>query len=99
MAKPQPNFEPEASKLREMIRRRARIAFRAHALVEMKKDGIARPDVEAMLGRCKVTLIEDRKGEETWRAEGADFDGRRIVAIVVCKEEEPEVKVITSWAG
>ena len=99
MAKPQPNFEPQASTLREMVRKGARIAFRAHALAEMEKDGIVRLDVEAILGRCKVTLIEDRRGEETWRAEGVDCDGRRIVAVVVWKSEEFEIKVITSWAG
>lgn len=99
MAKPQSNFEPQASRLRGMVSTGARIAFRAHALAEMEKDGIARLDVEVMLGRCKVTLIEDRRGEETWRAEGVDFDGHRIVAVVVCKTEEFEIKVITSWAG
>ncbi len=99
MAAAQPNFEAEASALRKLARAiGTRFAFRKHALAEYAKDKVSRIDVEVMLGRCRITLIEDRKGEETWRAEGADCDGRTIVAVVVCKAEESEIKIITGWA-
>jgi hypothetical protein len=53
-----------------------------------------------MLKRCSVSNVEDTDGEQTWRAEGTDIDGRRIVAIVVAYEDEeyPAIKIITTWA-
>ena len=63
----------------------------------MTKDAIFRLDVENMLRRCQVTFVEDVKGEETWRAEGTDSDGRRIAAVVVAYEEEITIKIVTSW--
>ena len=67
---------------------------------ERKNDGIAKLDVHNMLKRCSVTNVEDTDGEEGWRAEGTDIDGRRIIAIVVAYEDEefPEIKIITTWA-
>jgi hypothetical protein len=54
-----------------------------------------------MLGRCTISLIETNRenGEEEWRAEGTDSDGRKIVAVVVVYEDVAEVKVITAWAN
>jgi hypothetical protein len=64
-----------------------------------KKDRIAKIDVQNMLKRCRVSNVEDTGGEEGWRAEGTDIDGRRIVAIVVPYEDDPpEIKVVTTWA-
>jgi hypothetical protein len=36
----------------------------------------------------------------TWRAEGSDIDGRSIAAIVVAYEDDnnPEIKILTTWA-
>lgn len=91
-------FEHEAGRLRKLAGAEPAFYFTKHALEEMAKDGIVRFDVETMLGRCQVTLVEDKRGEETWRAEGADFDSRIIAAVVVAYEGEHEIKIITAWA-
>lgn len=69
-----------------------------HAIAEMQNDGLARIDIENMLRRCRVTYVEDKKGDETWRAEGTDCDGRPIVAIVVAYTNIIKIKIITAWA-
>lgn len=52
-----------------------------------------------MLKRCSVTLVEtDGRGEETWRAEGTDIDGRSIVAVVVAYQTVLKIKIVTCWA-
>lgn len=66
---------------------------------ELPADGIAKIDVENMLRRCIVSLIEDSGGEETWRAQGPDLDGRMLTAVVVAYEDDNSIKVITGWAG
>jgi hypothetical protein len=93
-------FEPEAGRLRR-IARRGTVFFTDHAEVERKKDGIEKIDVVNMLGRCTISLIETNRenGEEEWRAEGSDSDGRKITAVVVAYEDFAEVKVITTWAN
>lgn len=91
-------FEHEAGRLRNLAGAEPAYWFTKHAREEMAKDDIARIDVETMLGRCRVTLVEESQGEETWRAEGPDFDGRQIAAVVVAYEGRHEVKVITAWA-
>lgn len=91
-------FEHEAGRLRKLVNGEPSIFFTKHAREEMEKDGIVRFDVETMLGRCRVTLVEEKKGEETWRAEGTDFDGRDIAAVVVAYEGDHQIKVITAWA-
>jgi hypothetical protein len=77
-------FEHEAGRLRR-IARRGTVFFTDHAEIERKKDGIEKLDVVNMLGRCAVSLVETNKdnGEEEWRAEGSDNDGRKITAVVV----------------
>lgn len=54
-----------------------------------------------MLCRCLVTLVENNRdnGEEEWRAEGTDSDGRKITAVVVVYENAGEIKVVTTWAN
>ncbi len=95
-----PDFANEASRLRILARNRAvQLRFTKHGLEELQKDNISRIDVQNMLRRCRVTLVEDRKGEETWRAEGADNDGRPIAVVVVAYEEELTIKIITGWAS
>lgn len=74
-------------------------AYRKHALIEMAKDDIYRIDVENVLRHCSVSLVEDVGGEETWRAEGKDTEGRRITAVVVAYETLIKIKVITAWAS
>jgi hypothetical protein len=94
-------YENEASRLRKLARNpNVRVGWRSHADDERKKDGIAKLDVQNMLKRCSVTNVEDTDGEEIWRAEGTDIDGRRITAILVAYEDEenPEIKIITVWA-
>lgn len=91
-------FEHEAGRLRRLAAAEPQIFFTKHAREEMEKDDIVRIDVQAMLERCQVTLVEENKGETTWRAEGPDFDGRYIAAVVVAYEGEHEIKVITAWA-
>jgi hypothetical protein len=93
-------FEHEAGRLRR-IARRGTVFFTDHAEIERKKDGIEKLDVVNMLGRCSVSLVETNKenGEEEWRAEGTDNDGRRITAVVVAYEGYAEVKVVTTWAN
>ncbi|WOH52305.1 hypothetical protein [Bradyrhizobium sp. sBnM-33] len=93
-------FENEAGRLRR-IARRGTIFFTNHAEIERKKDGIEKLDVVNMLGRCTVSLVEVNKenGEEEWRAEGTDNDGRKITAVVVAYEDVAEVKIVTTWAN
>jgi hypothetical protein len=93
-------FEHEASRLRR-IARRGTVFFTDHAEVERKKDGIEKIEVINMLGRCTISLVETNKdnGEEEWRAEGTDSDGRKITAVVVVYEDVAEVKVVTTWAN
>jgi hypothetical protein len=64
----------------------------------MRKDSIVKIDIENMLRRCRVTLVEF-KSEKEWRAEGTDSDSRRIAAVVVASEREIEIKIITAWAA
>src|SRR5262245_9553763 len=94
-------YEDEASRLRRLARNpKVLVGWRTHAEDERKNDGIAKLDVQNMLKRCSVTNVEDTEGEEGWRAEGTDIDGRRITAIVVAYEDEenPYIKIITTWA-
>ena len=71
-----------------------------HAEKERQNDNIAKIDVHNMLKRCSVSNVEDTDGEEGWKAEGSDVDGRSIVAIVVPYEDNasPEIKIVTIWA-
>lgn len=93
-------FEHEAGRLRR-ITRRGTVFFTAHAEIERKKDDVEKLDVVNMLGRCSVSLVETNRdnGEEEWRAEGSDNDGRKITAVVVAYEDVAEVKVVTTWAN
>jgi len=92
-------FEHEAGCLRR-VARRGTIFYTDHAEVERKKDRIEKLDIANMLCRCGITLVESNKvnGEEEWRAEGTDTDGRKITAVVVVYENTDEIKVITTWA-
>lgn len=97
-------FEHECGRLRKAASHHdVTIFFRKHAEIELAKDGIEKIDVANMLCRCVVTLVETnhKRGEDEWRAEGADSDGRRIAAEVVLYDEDdpPAIKVITGWAG
>nr|WP_295237154.1 DUF4258 domain-containing protein [uncultured Brevundimonas sp.] len=91
-------FHNQAGRLRALVAAGAAVFYRKHALKEMENDGIVRIDVESMMRACRVTLVEQSQGEETWRAEGADFNGRDIAAVVVPYEDDLEIKVITAWA-
>jgi len=92
-------FESEAARLRKLARRPdVLVWWRDHAEDERAKDGIAKLDVQNMLKRCQVSNVEDTDGEECWRAEGKDIDGRPITAIVVAYEDDPpEIKIVTCW--
>jgi hypothetical protein len=92
-------FEHEAGRLRK-VARRGTVFYTDHAEVERKKDKIEKLDIANMLCRCGVTLVENNKenGEEEWRAEGTDTDGRKITAVVVVYENVGEIKVVTTWA-
>lgn len=57
-------YEHEAGKLR-VLAANARVWYTRHALKEMANDGIVKLDIENMLKRCVVTLVEESKGEET----------------------------------
>lgn len=92
-------FEHEAGRIRALTKEaETRVWFKRHALEEMKNDGIYRIDVENMLRSCRVTLVEESKGEDTWRCEGKDSEGREIAAVVVPYEDDLSIKVITAWA-
>jgi hypothetical protein len=93
-------FEHEAGRLRR-IARRGTVFYVPHAEVERKKDSIDKIDIANMLCRCSVSLVETNKenGEEEWRAEGTDNDGRKITAVVVMYEDAGEIKVVTTWAN
>jgi hypothetical protein len=93
------NLDDEASELRSLARKPARFLYRRHAEQELQKDGIPKIDVENMLRRCRVTMVEERGGELTRRAEGTDINGRPIVVIVVPDEETGAIKIITGWAA
>jgi hypothetical protein len=93
-------FEHEAGRLRK-VARRATIFYTDHAETERKKDKIEKIEIANILCRCSVTLVETNKenGEEEWRAEGTDCDGRKVTAVVVLYEDVGEIKVITTWAN
>ena len=93
-------FEHEAGQLRR-VARRATIFFTSHADDERLKDQIEKVEVANMLCRCTISLIETNKdnGEDEWRAEGTDSDGRKITAVVVVYEKVGEIKVVTAWAN
>ncbi len=94
-------YENEAARLRKLARNRNVLFWWTdHAEIERKKDDIAKIDVHNMLKRCSVSNVEDTDGEEGWRAEGTDIDGRRIAAIVVAYDDDtsPEIKIVTTWA-
>jgi hypothetical protein len=77
----------------------ARFLYTRPAEQELRNDGISKPEVENMLRRCRVTLVEPSGLEEMLlRAEGTDADGRPITAVVVLREETVVIKVITGWA-
>ncbi len=76
------------------------VFYTDHAEVERTKDNISKLDIANMLCRCVVTLVEMAKsGEEEWRAEGTDNDGRKITAVVVVYEKVAEIKIVTTWAN
>lgn len=94
-------FENEAARLRKLARiPRVLFEWSGHAEVEREKDSIFKIDVHNMLKRCSISNVENTDGEEGWRAEGTDIDGRRIAAIVVAYEDEhnPAIKIVTTWA-
>ena len=93
-------FENEAGILRRLARN-ANVVFvyRPHALDEMRNDGLYKIDVENMLRRCAISNIEASDGEDCWRAEGRDNDGRKVTAITVVYEEDEEIKIVTVWAA
>jgi len=76
-----------------------RVHITPHALNAAADDDVARIDLEDMLCECTVIRRDESHGEEAWRVEGDDFDGRTIVAIVVPYEtaKPPYLKVITCW--
>jgi hypothetical protein len=93
-------FENEASRLRTLARNpHVLFAWTKHADVERRKDDIAKIDVHNVLKKCSVSNVEETDGEETWRAEGTDIDGRPIAAIVVAYEDQnnSEIKILTTW--
>ena len=91
-------YPAEAARLRALAANpQVRIRYTRHALEEMANDELVRIDVENMLRRCCVTLVEDSQGEETWRAQGSDNNGGSITAVVVAYETEICIKVITAW--
>jgi hypothetical protein len=94
------SFENEAARLRKLARRAdVTVWWTDHAEVERDKDNIAKLDVHNLLKRCRVSKVEETDGEECWRAEGTDIDGRAIAAEVVAYEDEPpEIKIVTTWA-
>lgn len=93
-------FEHEAGRLRR-IARRGTIFYTNHAEVERAKDKIEKIEIANILCRCNVTLVETNKenGEDEWRAEGTDTDGRRITIVVVAYEGVGDIKVVTTWAN
>lgn len=94
------NKQEAASRLRAMMNARASVWYTRHAeRDELPADNIAKIDVENMLRRCSVGVIEDRGGEETWHAQGNDTDGRALTVVVVAYDDTNSIKVITGWAG
>ena len=92
------SYEHEAGRLRSLASSGANVWYTRHAETELANDDIAKLDVENMLRRCSVALVEvNSSGDTTWRAVGTDSDGRRIVAVVVANEDDHEIKVITGW--
>ena len=72
-----PTNEDHAGRLRRAASSMtARLLYTRHAEVELRKDGITKIEVENMLRRCRVTLVELSGFDETLRAEGLDVDGQ-----------------------
>jgi hypothetical protein len=95
-------FEHEAGRLRRLTKDpRTLVFYTDHAEIERKKDDISKLDIANMLGRCSISLVEVNKknGEEEWRSEGTDNDGRKITVVVVIYEDAQEIKVVTAWAN
>ena len=62
------NLDDEGSRLRSLARHLGiRFLYRVHAEQELAKDGIPKIDVENMLRRCRVSMVEKRGGELTRR--------------------------------
>jgi hypothetical protein len=93
-------YENEASRLRKLARRPdTTVWWSGHGDDERNKDDISKIDVHNMLKRCRISKVEQSDGEDSWRAEGTDIDGRAIAAEVVAYEDDPpEIKIITTWA-
>ena len=95
-------FEHEAGRLRRLAKDpRTLVFYTDHAEIERKKDDISKLDIANMLGRCSISLVEVNKknGEEEWRSEGSDSDGRKITVVVVIDEDALEIKIVTTWAN
>lgn len=91
-------FHDEGRRIRSLAKNDAiNFTYRRHALDEMRKDNITKPDVEFMLRSCRVNCVEQNRFEETWNVYGRDADGRAVQAVVVAYEEEVLIKIITAW--
>ena len=71
------------------------VFFTRHGREEMTQCQADELDVDCVLRKGEVTLVEWKK-DELWRVEGKDVDGnRRLQVVIAVYEEEVEVKVVT----
>jgi len=95
---PQPTFPSETKRIRALASNSScRFKYTGHALDEMRKDKIERPDVEHALKLARVVRVEQIGFEDTWNCVGSDIDGRKIEVVAVVYEDRILVKIITAW--
>lgn len=96
MAPEQNSLLRETSILRKVLSNPdCRIRYTKHALEEMENDNIIIPDIITVLGKGKVTWIENKK-DVLWHVEGKDFDSRRVRVVISINNEVVIVKIITA---
>lgn len=100
MSAAHPTFHDER---RRLLRISSNVAcifrYTAHALDEMRNDGIERTDVEFVLRRGIVARVEPHPRDgERWNVRGRDTDGRELEVVIALLEEVITIKVITAWA-
>lgn len=69
---------------------------RGHARQRMRERRISRATVERILKAGAVIEVErPLRGEERWKAQGTDVDGNIIHIVIIPRETEIEIEVIT----
>lgn len=95
-------FHEEGRRLRALASDPAVLIFippegpRGHARRRMRERGILTATVERILKAGAVIQVEHPlRGEERWTAQGTDADGNIIHVVVIPRETEIEIEIVT----